>query len=94
MMKGFYRDGDTYLGSIEKLIWAHNPDMMHLHDSNVHCGSNLKNNGGRCDCRKHSFLRGQMFSGKDQFIDGWKASFCNVLNGYFTKNCEDIVVKG
>lgn len=29
-----------------------------------------------------------------KFIKGWDANFCNVLKGYFTKNCETIIAGG
>jgi hypothetical protein len=62
MIKGFYQDKDTNLGSIVKLIWAHNPKMIYLHDTRVDCRKSLDHDGGRCDCRSNTFLRGQLFS--------------------------------
>ena len=91
MIKAFRQDKDTYVGSIKKLIWANNPRMSNLHNKKRDCWTTLESNGGSCDCRKHSFLRGNTFSKKKElYIAGWEESFCNVLKGYFTKNCEHI----
>jgi len=56
--------------------------------------SNLEKNGGRCDCRKHTFLRGNDMSQRLRFTNGWYKNHCNALNGWFTKNCEDIKAEG
>jgi hypothetical protein len=78
MIKAFHQDNETWLGSIVKLVWATNPKMKHLHNIVEDCRfeldvnvklrgwskmrSNLEKNGGRCDCRKHTFLRGNEMS--------------------------------
>jgi hypothetical protein len=72
MIKGFHQDKDTYLGSIVKLIWAKNPRMVHAHNMIRECWKELDNNGGRCNCGNHAFLRGNRFSHNQKFIEGWE----------------------
>lgn len=72
MIKGFFQDKDTYLGSIVNLIWANNLKRMdHLHEVKSSCGKNLENKGGRCDCKRHTFLRGNRFE-HHKYVDGDK----------------------
>ena len=71
IIKGFHQDKDTYTGSIVKLIWATNQNMVHIFDIFKDCLRDLDGNDGKCHCRKHSFMRGQEFDHGEQFISGW-----------------------
>ena len=94
IIKGFTQDKDTYTGSIVRLTWATNPNMKRIFNIFKDCLRDLDGPYGTCHCRQHSFMRGQKFDLNEQFISGWQGNYCNVLNGYFTKNCEERTAEG
>jgi len=95
LIKGFYQDKDTYLGSIIKLMWARNEERMHhMHDKNHNCMLALDRNGGKCLCEKHTWLRGNNFNPDNKFVSGWEDSICNSHMGYFTEDCSKVKAEG
>lgn len=94
LLKGFKQNHQTFLSSIVGLIWAKNDNLKVLHEVKKYCHTELDGaSRAPCDCPRHTWLRGQTFS-KHQFIAGWEESWCTVMNGYFTTNCEAIQAEG
>jgi len=98
LIKGFNTDEDTYLHSIRKLYWATNKDqMVHLTDFKAECTDSLDHHNGRCHCQRHTWLRGNRFSPtsiSNAYIFLWEESFCGLMSGYFSTQCEDIQLAG
>lgn len=64
-----------------------------MYELNRWCWTHLDGSVGECNCRRHTFLRGQRFS-NTKFIPGWEESFCMLYKGYFTGKCDNIPAGG